>query len=132
MCAYLISAMNLWLTDHFCFTEEFTEALKASVTCSRSLNIKEANPGFELVSQNLCGFLFLKLILHNVPFGVIRLDWPIRVASFNPQIKTKQNKNTTEAIFNKDRPRDYHRDYPKSDGERRMSYDITCIWNLKK
>ena len=29
-------------------------------------------------------------------------------------------------------PRDYHTKWSKSDRERQISYDITCMWNLKK
>ena len=31
-----------------------------------------------------------------------------------------------------DGPRDYHIKWSKSDRERQISYDITCLWNLKK
>ena len=33
---------------------------------------------------------------------------------------------------NMDEPRDYHTKWSKSDRERQISYDITCMWNLKK
>ena len=37
------------------------------------------------------------------------------------------------AIYsNVDGPRDYHTDWSKSDRERQISYDISCMWNLKK
>ena len=31
-----------------------------------------------------------------------------------------------------DGPRDYHIKHSKSDRKRQLSYDITCMWNLKK
>ena len=31
-----------------------------------------------------------------------------------------------------DGPRDYHTQWSKSDRERKVSYDITYMWNLKK
>ena len=31
-----------------------------------------------------------------------------------------------------DGPRDYHTKLSKSDRERQISYDVTCMWNLKK
>ena len=33
---------------------------------------------------------------------------------------------------NMDGPRDYHIKWSKSERERQISYDIACMWNLKK
>ena len=42
------------------------------------------------------------------------------------------NKNNNVICCNMDGPRDYYTQWAKSARERQISYDITCMWNLKK
>lgn len=61
------------MTDCSHFTEEHTEARRGWVTCPRSLNLKEADPGFELNLWFCFIFLFF-MTPHTASFWVVRLD----------------------------------------------------------
>lgn len=62
------------MTECSRLTEEQTEAQRGWVTCSRSLNLKEADPGFEL---NLW-FCFIFLFFYDIPHCLL-LGGQIRV-----------------------------------------------------
>ena len=42
------------------------------------------------------------------------------------------HKKWNNAICSMDAPRDNHTKWNKPDREKQISYDITCMWNLKK
>lgn len=76
-CFYLILSMALRQTDCSHFTEEQTEAWREWVTCLRSPNLKEADPGFAL---NLSGRIGVVLFYICSWTYCLALGDPIRLA----------------------------------------------------
>ena len=55
--------------------------------------------------------------------------WYIQTMEYHSAIKKEWN---NAICSNMNGPRDYHTKWSKADRERRVWYDITYMWNLKK
>ena len=51
---------------------------------------------------------------------------------YNGLLLSHKKEQSSVICSNMDGPRDYHAKWSKPDRERQISYDITCMWNLKK